>query len=290
MDRRKFLHDSGALLGTFLPGISSIAEAANLAQNSPFYWSTEFLKFSFAISAGRLRQGSFAPLGISLGPNASDSNGVEVALQCTGENSPDSGMKSAMGMPGIRLQFAGKREEPTPNGQRLTLAHRDSVLSLRVESVYEAFANAPMVRRHTKITNEGNAPVGIDFLSSAMLHGLADPQHFDSELRIHLAVNSWMAEGQWHTFRPSELGFVENERTSWSEASASSDGSWSTEKYLPMAIVENTQLGLVWFWQIEHDGSWYWEISRTGPINMHHRNLSMIFMQPRRTMPRKFSA
>jgi MFS family permease len=29
---------------------------------------------------------------------------------------------------------------------------------------------------------------------------------------------------------------------------------------------------------------------RTGPINTHHRNLSMIFMQPRRTMPRKFSA
>jgi hypothetical protein len=30
--------------------------------------------------------------------------------------------------------------------------------------------------------------------------------------------------------------------------------------------------------------------TRTGPINTHHRNLSVIFMQPRRTMPRKFSA
>ncbi|MGB8029929.1 MAG: glycoside hydrolase family 36 protein [Terracidiphilus sp.] len=200
-------------------------------------------------------------MGIALGPGASDPNGVEVALQCTGENWPDPGMKSAVGMPGIRLEFAGKQEESTPKGQRLTLAHRDSALSLRVESVYEAFANAPMVRRHTKIAKEGNAPVGIDFLSSAMLHGLAEPQHFDSELRIHLAMNSWMAEGQWKTFKPSELGFVENDRTSWSEASASSVGSWSTEKYLPMAIVENTRLGLVWFWQIEHDGSWYWEIS-----------------------------
>ena len=33
-----------------------------------------------------------------------------------------------------------------------------------------------------------------------------------------------------------------------------------------------------------------WLRTRTGPINTHHRNLSMIFMQPRRTMPRKFSA
>ena len=70
-----------------------------------------------------------------------------------------------------------------------------------------------------------------------------------------------MAEGQWHTLRPSEMGFVENERTSWSQAQAGSVGSWSTERYLPMAMAENTRLGLTWFWQIEHNGSWYWEIS-----------------------------
>jgi len=54
---------------------------------------------------------------------------------------------------------------------------------------------------------------------------------------------------------------VENMRTSWSQASAGSIGSWSTEKYLPMAVIENTKLGVAWFWQIEHNGSWHWEIS-----------------------------
>jgi alpha-galactosidase len=102
-----------------------------------------------------------------------------------------------------------------------------------------------------------------------MLHGLADPQNYDRELRIHLAVNSWMAEGQWHTMRPSEMGFVENERTSWSEAQAGSIGSWSTERYLPMAMAENTKLGLIWFWQIEHNGSWYWEISNVSARDNH---------------------
>ena len=57
------------------------------------------------------------------------------------------------------------------------------------------------------------------------------------------------------------MGFVENERTSWSQAQAGSVGSWSSERYLPMAMAENTRLGLTWFWQIEHNGSWYWEIS-----------------------------
>jgi alpha-galactosidase len=126
---------------------------------------------------------------------------------------------------------------------------------------YKSFDGVPAIRRYTRVNNAGTSPVGVEFLSSAMLHGLADSQNFDSELRIHTAANSWMAEGQWHTLRPSEMGFVENERTSWSQAQAGSVGSWSSERYLPMAMVENTKLGLTWFWQIEHNGSWYWEVS-----------------------------
>jgi alpha-galactosidase len=34
-----------------------------------------------------------------------------------------------------------------------------------------------------------------------------------------------------------------------------------------MAIVENLKLGLTWFWQIEHNGSWYWEISNASARN-----------------------
>jgi alpha-galactosidase len=143
----------------------------------------------------------------------------------------------------------------------LVSMHTDPVLKLSVESVYEAFDGVPVVRRYSRVTNKGASPVGLEFLSSAMLHGLAAPQEYDRELRIHLAQNSWMAEGQWHTFRPSEMGFAENERTSWSQAQAGSVGSWSTERYLPMAMAENIRLGLTWFWQIEHNGSWYWEIS-----------------------------
>ena len=166
-----------------------------------------------------------------------------------------------MGQPGFRLLFGGRREEATHRGKRLVCMHTDLALKLSVESVYEAFDGVPVVRRYSRITNGGGSPVGLEFLSSAMLHGLAAPQEYDRELRIHLSQNSWMAEGQWHTFRPSEMGFVENERTSWSQAQAGSVGSWSTERYLPMAMAENTRLGLTWFWQIEHNGSWYWEIS-----------------------------
>ena len=170
-------------------------------------------------------------------------------------------MKSGVGQPGARLLFAGKREESTRRGKRLVCKHTDPILKLSVESIYEAFDGVPVVRRYSRVTNEGISPVGIEYLSSAMLHGIAAPQDYDRELRIHVALNSWMAEGQWHTLRPSEMGFVENERTSWSAAEVGSIGSWSTERYLPMAMAENLRLGQTWFWQIEHCGSWHWEIS-----------------------------
>jgi alpha-galactosidase len=259
VDRRTFLTSSGtAVFGALLPRISRFFPASNTPE--PFAWKTSDLIFSFDVVTGKLRQKRLVPAGMVAGV-ADNSSGVEIALQCSGENSPDQGMKSGMGQPGFRLLFAGKREEATHGGKRLVCMHTEPVLNLRVESVYEAFDGVSVVRRYSRVTNKGDSPVGIEFLSSAMLHGLAAPQEYDRELRIHVAQNSWMAEGQWHTLRPSEMGFVENERTSWSEAQAGSVGSWSSERYLPMAMAENTRLGLTWFWQIEHNGSWYWEIS-----------------------------
>jgi alpha-galactosidase len=257
MHRRKFLESSALVaLTAVLPPVTSLAHASDALE--PFQWKTDNLTFSFAVIAGKLREKQLVPADIVA---VSESSGVEVALQCSGENSPDQGMKSGMGQPGARLLFAGKREESACGGKRLVCTHTDANLRLRVESVYESFDGLPVVRRFSRIANEGSSPVGIEFLSSAMLHGLADPQNYDHELRIHVAVNSWMSEGQWHALRPSEMGFVENERTSWSQAQAGSIGSWSTERYLPMAMAENIRLGLIWFWQIEHNGSWYWEIS-----------------------------
>lgn len=245
------------------PGLSRLAAASDSSE--PFQWRTGNLTFTFDVIAGKLRERRLVPADTP--PSAvGSSSGVQLALQCSGENSPDPGMKSAIGEPGARLVFAGRREEPMPGGKRLVCVSTDADLRLRVESVYEAFDGLPVVRRYSRITNEGTSPVGIDFASSAMLHGLADSQHYEHELRIHLAMNSWMAEGQWHTLRPSEMGFVENERTSWSEAQAGSIGTWSTERYLPMGMAENTTFGLTWFWQIEHDGSWHWEISNADDV------------------------
>ena len=149
INRRRFLVSSGvtafgalALDALGLPSISSTAD--------PFQWNTSDLVFTFDVTAGRLRQKRLVPVDFAALDNSS---GVEVALQCSGENSPDQGMKSGTGQPGVRLLFAGKREESTRRGKRLVCTHTDSNLKLRVESFYESFDGLPVDRKSTRLNS-----------------------------------------------------------------------------------------------------------------------------------------
>lgn len=40
----------------------------------------------------------------------------------------------------------------------------------------------------------------------------------------------------------------------------SNTGNWSAKEYLPMAYLENTEVHTGLFWEIDHNGSWHWEI------------------------------
>ena len=96
-----------------------------------------------------------------------------------------------------------------------------------------------------------------------MLYNLASPRRFEQELLIHFAQNTWQAEAQWRTVKPSHAGFIDNGNFTVSPAAFDSIGTWSTQRYLPMGMVENTELGVTWFWQIEHNGTWHWELANT---------------------------
>jgi alpha-galactosidase len=275
INRRTFLLATGAIaVNPMLNNIDALAEADAKAQLpepaetvAPFVWSAEGIEFSFAFLDKRLRIHSILPqntVALENMPAPTDSSGLETAILCTGENADDHhGMKLTGGMPGGRMVFVGKQIVETATGKQLVLTHIDPALSLKVESIYESFRGVPVVRRFTRVTNLDVRPVGIEYVSSAMLHNLVTPREFERELLVHFAYNTWQAEGQWHTCRPSQVGFIDNENFTCSAASFSSLGTWSTQKYLPMGFIENKRLGVTWFWQIEHNGSWHWELSNT---------------------------
>jgi alpha-galactosidase len=276
INRREFLWGTG--VAAVVPAVRNLDLLAEISGNhpqmpepaqitTPFTWDAGNTRFSFEFLDKRLRIRSVLPLGVSALnglPAPTDTSGLETALLCTGENADDHhGMKFTGGMPGGRMLFSGKAEGSTATGKQLILTHIDPALSLKVESIYESFDNLPVVRRSTRVTNLGNKAVGIEYLSSAMLHNLAAPRDFEQDLLVHYAFNTWQAEGQWHARRPSQVGFIDNGNFTCSSASFNSLGTWSTQKYLPMGLIENKKLGVIWFWQIEHNGSWHWELSNT---------------------------
>lgn len=256
----------------FLMSLSLSASVdAQTIINKPFDIKGGGITFGFDFFGEGLRQKWMLPDGlVSNGtniPGVEKKSGLDVELHVTGENREDHhGIKLTGGNPGLRLKYSGKTETSIPGGKELVLVQTDSLTGLKVESVYRLYDNCPVVRRFTRITKEGTKPAGIEHVSSAMLNGFWNPvdNGFDDKIIIHWAHNSWMAESQWHESKPSELGWAENGAFQLSGIFFSSLGSWSSISYLPMAMVENKTLGVTWFWQIEHNGSWHWEMSNIG--------------------------
>jgi alpha-galactosidase len=282
IDRRTFLGGTGALAaGTLTSRLATFAEELAAPQHEPgqnaptlptpvyepFEWNAPGVVFSFEFLDKKIRSRTMLPADIAPPkeiPLPTAISGLETSLHCTGEDPNDHhGLKLTGGSPGARLVYMGNREMPTAAGKRFTIYHSDPLLGLDVESIYETYAGLPVIRRSSRITNRGREPVGIEYLSSAMLYNLASPRRFEKDLRIHYAVNTWQAEAQWRSVKPSQAGFIDNGNFTLSPAAFTSIGTWSTQLYLPMGLVENTELGVVWFWQIEHNGSWHWELANT---------------------------
>src|SRR5947209_1014075 len=284
MDRRKFLLNSaafaaGALTQEFAHGVQQeppqvehgIAPphitTSTVGKGIPFTWEVSGLVFSFEFDEDRLRFRHVLPAGVAEPgrlPPPNMVSGLETSIHCTGEDIPDHhGAKLCAGSPGIRMRFVRREETATAKGRRLILTHEYARLGLRVQSIYESFDGISVVRRTTNVTNIGDKPVGIEYVSSAMLNNFASPDTFQQDLRIHFAHNSWQAEAQWRSVRPADLGLLDNGNFTVSGALFSSLGSWPCQSYLPMAMVENERCKAIWFWQVEHNGSWHCEIAQT---------------------------
>lgn len=284
MNRRQFLRNSAVLAvasaTTELQGISHqngsesdhpmappVARAAAKAESAPFTWDAAGLTFAFEFADKRLRLRSVLPQGVPALeglPGPGESSGLELSIHFTGEDVGDHhGAKFTGGYPGCRMVFDGKRDERRARGQTLVLAHADEKTGVRVESLYETFGDIPVVRRFTRVTNAGKDSVGIEYVSSAMLNNFAAPAAFDQDMVLHFAYNSWQAEAQWRSVRLADAGLVQNGNFSVAGAAFTPTGSWPTQRYLTMAMLENKRAAVTWFWQVEHNGSWHCEIAQT---------------------------
>ena len=250
--------------------VFSLTCAMANAQNkdtSSFNLNATGLQINFAIENNKhLRLQNFLPANYKPPQQSKvsyDAN-YEVFLHSSGE------MRGTHnGQPGMRLVYVGRKENKTSKGRQVIITQKDPISNLLVESYYEFNDAAPVVRRYTKVTNNGVEDAGIEFLSSAILNNFSEitSGNLEDNIRIHYAYNSLFNEAQWQVLKPSQIGRSESFSPSHTTFSLSGKGSMSTNKYLPMGMVENIKEGVMWFWQIEHNGSWNWSMGSTNGLN-----------------------
>lgn len=124
------------------------------------------------------------------------------------------------------------------------------------------------MRAWTEVVNHSDTDVGLEYIASFALMGVADrrTEGMDEDLRLMIPHNGWCREFNWTDNSLAELGYHPRQAHSTFRIHAANTGSWSTKEYLPMGCLYNTDRKEAMLWQIESNTSWSWEISDYGSL------------------------
>ena len=177
------------------------------------------------------------------------------------------GNKYIVTAPGYRLKFKELRDTANQQGRKLEIVTFDEPTGLEVVSHFQFYNGVSVARSWTTITNNGDEEVNLEYVSSFALTGIQKegllPQ--DEKMALRVCHNSWQRELQWQEYTLPQLGLEQCQPTRNQHSSKvigfTNVGNWSAKEYIPMGYLENKETGSSIFWQIEHNGSWHWEIS-----------------------------
>ncbi len=183
------------------------------------------------------------------------------------------GSKYIVTAPGYRLVYEDFRDYRNAEGRKLELVTKDEETKVYITSHFQFYDGISAIRTWQEIINRGEEKQTLTYLSSFTLTGVEKEGILgaDEKMRVGIPHNSWQRELQWKFYSLPQLGICqmqEGEKIRSSKAiGVSNTGNWSTKEYLPMGSLENTETGRTLVWQIEHNGSWHWEISdQTGHL------------------------
>ncbi len=192
-----------------------------------------------------------------------------VQVNFSGYNRPYErhGNKYIVTAPGYLLKYVDMQDDVNEIGRLLIITQEDTeVTGTRVVTYMQFYAGTSMVRCHNVVTNIGTQVQTLEYLSSFCYFGLEKEGASSSDDKMYLsyANNGWQKEMSWRTQSFAEMGMAQTQPAIFQRTSktieVTNTGNWSTKEYLPMGYVENREAGTSLFWQIEHNGSWHYEI------------------------------
>ncbi|OME04248.1 alpha-galactosidase [Paenibacillus odorifer] len=185
-------------------------------------------------------------------------------LQLSGEDRAEyHGRTHRASYPGLRMVYAGHSDTVNALGRKLEFSLADPISGIQAMQHFQFYKGVQIVRSWTVLKNAGEAEVAVEYISSFALTGVDKEGggERNDKIEVTLAHSGWQSELQWRTYRLPELGMYHLADRGSKRIAASNTGSWSAAELLPMAVLHNKESGTSLFWQIEHNGSWHWELT-----------------------------
>ena len=162
-----------------------------------------------------------------------------------------------------RLQYVQHREHEMEGTSFLDVETRDPKTGLIVTSHFSVFGEVSVLRSSIEVQNPGNIAVVLDSVSSLVVGGVTcGSERYWDDYKLALSRNDWFRECQWQLLPLPSIGLddfgLKSTRACFSLTNL---GSFSTGGHLPLGALVRTDGRSTWLWQIEHNGSWRWEIS-----------------------------
>lgn len=183
------------------------------------------------------------------------------------------GTKYIVTAPGYAMKYDSHKDYYNEHGRKLEFTTYDPVTNVFVISHFQFYYGISVVRSFSEVINKGKEMQTLEYISSFNLNGIAKEGLLlqDDKMKLYVPHNSWQREMQWQSYTLEQLGLnlatKACEQRSSKAIGFTNTGNWSAKSYLPMGFLENTETHSNLFWQIEHNGSWHWEISdQTGHL------------------------
>lgn len=163
--------------------------------------------------------------------------------------------------PGCILKYESHTIVSNSLGTKLELQLTNGAISATIH--YQLYQSVQLMRSWTEIRNNSDEEFSLEYLTSFVYYGLSKDGNPDwsKDSFLYIPHNTWHGELQWRKNNVTELGLSKLNNSSIKRLHFEQTGTWSSSEFLPMGMYENTTSGTTLFWQIEHNGSWYWECS-----------------------------
>lgn len=220
--------------------------------------------------AVKLLHFSVLPFEEALIRNDYEKTGFRLAeISLSGVDRPEErhGIKYTVTGPGYRMKYVSHRDWRNDAGRKLEIVTCDEETQVYLTSHFQFYDGISVVQSYSVVENRGTVSQGLEYITSFNLNGIEKEGVLcrDQKMKVAVIHNSWQREVQWKEYTLPDLGLEQSQGDLASRSSkafhVTNTGNWSTKEYLPMGCVTNQETGTNLFWQIEHNGSWHWEIS-----------------------------